>query len=88
MAIDLFPVISLVEGEEGIVHSILGGRGLIIRLAAMGIAPGIRIKILRNSGGPVVILTSGTRVAIGRGQASRIMIIKSHAPRYGKGEIG
>lgn len=88
MAIDLFPLISLVEGEEGVVHSISGGRGLTSRLASMGIAPGIRIKILRNSGGPVVILTNGTRVAIGRGQASRIMIIKSQAPRYGRGKAG
>ena len=88
MAMDLFPLISLVEGEEGVVHSISGGRGITSRLAAMGIAPGMRIRILRNSGGPVVILTNGTRVAIGRGQASRIMLIKAQAPQDGRGKAG
>ncbi len=67
---------SLREGEGGIVHSILGRRGMISRLAAMGLAPGIEIRVLRNSWGPVIVLTANTRVAIGRGQASKILIAK------------
>ncbi|MGQ9569961.1 MAG: FeoA family protein [Thermodesulfovibrionales bacterium] len=67
---------SLREGERGTIHSIMGRRGMISRLAAMGIAPGIEIRVLRNSWGPVIVLSANTRVAIGRGQASKILIAK------------
>lgn len=42
----------------------------------MGIAPGIWLKVLRNNRGPLLVITNGTRIAIGRGQASRIMITR------------
>ncbi len=70
----LFPVTSLKEGEEGVIHSISGGLSLISRLAGMGIVPGTEIKVLRNSRGPVIVLVNNTRVALGRGQASKILV--------------
>lgn len=74
MNIDLLPLIALREGEEGLIHFISGGYGLISRLASMGIAPGTQITVLRNSGGPLLVLTNGTRIAIGKGQSSKIMV--------------
>lgn len=71
---EIIPLVSLKEGEEGIVHLISGGRGLIGRLASMGITSGMKIKVLRNIGGPLIITTNGTRIAIGRGQAQKIFI--------------
>ncbi len=73
---DLVLLSSLGEGEVGTIHSILGRTGMINRLAAMGLAPGAEVKVLRNSWGPVIVLTANTRVAIGRGQASKILIAK------------
>ena len=70
----LFPVTSLGEGEEGVIHSISGGLGLISRLAGMGVVPGTEIKVLRKSRGPVIVLVNNTRVALGRGQASKILV--------------
>jgi Fe2+ transport system protein FeoA len=70
----LFPVTSLKEDEEGVIHSISGGLSLISRLAGMGIVPGTEIKVLRNSRGPVIVLVNNTRVALGRGQASKILV--------------
>jgi Fe2+ transport system protein FeoA len=85
---DVFPLTSFNEREEGIVHSISGGRGITSRLAAMGIASGIKVRILRNTGGPVVVQANETRIAIGRGQASRIMLIKAKAKRYERAKAG
>ncbi|OGW37788.1 MAG: hypothetical protein A2Y97_08725 [Nitrospirae bacterium RBG_13_39_12] len=79
MVKDLFPLTSFKEGEEGVVYSISGGRGITSRLAAMGVASGIRIRILRNSGGPVVVQANETRIAIGKGQASKIMLLRADA---------
>jgi ferrous iron transport protein B len=77
---ELFPVTSLGEGEEGIIHLLSGGEALTRRLAGMGIVPGTRIKVLRNSGGLIIVLASETRVALGRGQAEKILVVKGKAP--------
>jgi ferrous iron transport protein A len=71
----LFPVTSLREGEEGVIHSISGGFGFMSRLAGMGMVPGTEIKVLRNSRGPVIVLVNTTRIALGRGQASKILVV-------------
>lgn len=74
---DLVPLTEMMEGEEGTVHSILGGHGLIGRLASMGIFPGARIKVFRKGWwGPVIVIAEGTKIAVGRGQASRIMVLR------------
>lgn len=71
-------MITLREGEEGVVHAILGGERLTSRLAGMGMVPGVKVKILRNTAGAVIALASETRVALGRGEASRIQVRRTH----------
>jgi len=44
------------------------------RLSELGIYSGSRLEVVRNSGGPVIVLVLGTRFAIGRGQASKIEV--------------
>jgi ferrous iron transport protein B len=73
---DLLSITSLEEGEEGVVYSLTGGKSLVGRLAGMGIVPGIRIKILRNIGGLIIVLASDTRIALGKGQADKILVVK------------
>ena len=63
-------------GQAGKVVEVLGGRGMIARLSALGIRPGRRlIKIssvfLR---GPVTVQVNQAQVAIGFGMARRIMV--------------
>jgi Fe2+ transport system protein FeoA len=74
MGIDIIPLISLHEGEEGIIQSVTGGVGLIGRLASMGLTSGMRVKVVRNIGGPLIVTTNGTRIAIGRGQSQKIAV--------------
>jgi len=69
-------VTSLREGEEGVVRSITGRESLTTRLAAMGIQTGTTIKMLRNGAGPVIVLASDTRLALGRIEASRVLVSK------------
>jgi ferrous iron transport protein B len=71
-------LITLREGEEGVVDAIQGGQRLTSRLAGMGMVPGVQIKILRNTAGAVIALASDTRVALGRGEASRIQVKRTH----------
>lgn len=74
MSIDIIPLILLQEGEEGIIHSVAGGAGLIGRLASMGLTAGMKIKVIRNIRGPLIIVTNGTKIAIGRGQSQKIAV--------------
>ncbi|MGQ9582028.1 MAG: metal-dependent transcriptional regulator [Thermoplasmatota archaeon] len=70
------PLTSLAPGAEASVVTVRGGRGLVKRLAEMGLTPGTRIRLLRAAPlkGPVEIQVRGCCLAIGRGIASRILV--------------
>lgn len=73
---NLVPLSSLKAGEEGMVKKISGGMGFIKKLINIGIRTGSTIKVLNTSSGPIIITTEGTKAAIGRGAASKILIEK------------
>lgn len=72
--VPIIPLFQLHEGEEGTVRSLLGGKHFSSRLAALGIAMNMRIKVLRNHGGMVIVQAGDTRVALGAGEAGKILI--------------
>jgi Fe2+ transport system protein FeoA len=78
---DVFTLISLKEGEEGIIQEVSGGPGLMGRLASLGLTSGVRVRVVRNIGGPLIVTTNGTRIAIGRGQAQKINVRRLSAGR-------
>lgn len=52
-----------------------GGMGLIRRLAELGFTKGARVRVLHSSSpGPVLVMVKGSRIALGRGVAMRVMI--------------
>jgi ferrous iron transport protein A len=66
----------LAPGQKAAVREIRGGHRLAERLAAMGIAPGTRLRkksaaLLR---GPVVLEIGSMQVALGRGIAEKIIV--------------
>lgn len=64
------------SGQRGTVVQIIGGRGLVLRLEAMGMRPGKRItKVSSMFGhGPVTILVDSMQIAIGFGMADKIIV--------------
>jgi len=71
----LVPLASLEPGREAVIERLEAGRGLVSRLAALGLVPREAVRVLLNHGaGPVVVLVRGGRVAVGRGQALRIFV--------------
>jgi ferrous iron transport protein A len=57
------------------IKRIQGGRQLLSRLAALGFTPGARLRVVQNFGhGPIIVNIRDTRVALGRGEASRIVV--------------
>ena len=78
MQTDLISIIAMREGEEGIIHSISGSERFTTRLASMGLVAGLTVKVLRNKGGSIIVLASETRVALGRGEASKITVRRAY----------
>jgi len=64
------------EGQTGIIFEIAGGRMATKRVADMGLTPGKEIKVIRKTlfSGPVQIEANGSKLVLGNGLASKIMI--------------
>jgi ferrous iron transport protein B len=73
---DLISITLLREGDQGIIHSIEGGSAITSRYAGMGIVTNARFRVAQASGGLIVIQVANTRIALGRGEASKIMVYK------------
>ena len=68
--------------EIGIVKRLGGGRGIVGRLAALGFTPNAEVVMVQNFGhGPVIVALRDTRIALGRGQASRIQVVRKGLSR-------
>ena len=66
---------ALAPGKVGIVRQLGGGRGFVSRLAALGFTPGAEVTMVQNFGrGPLIVLVRDTRVALGRGEAMKVLV--------------
>ena len=68
------PLSTAREGEEVNIIRIEGGRRVSRRLMEMGLSSSSRIKVVQNSGGPVIIVCKRTRMALGRGVSQKILV--------------
>jgi ferrous iron transport protein A len=74
------PMSALRTGEKGVVIEIAGGRGLLERMTSLGFVPGTEVAILQNFGhGPIIVRARDARIALGRGLAGRIQMLRSEA---------
>lgn len=66
----------LKNGECGVVLFVQGGSNACKRLAAMGLTPGTKIEVERESTriGPVEISVRSSKLAVGRGLAKKIYV--------------
>jgi Fe2+ transport system protein FeoA len=75
-----FALAELGTGECATLIALGHGRGHCGRLASLGFTPGVEIQMLQNYGhGPLVVTVRGTRVALGRGEARKIMVLRREA---------
>ncbi len=65
-------------GDTAAIHSFRGGQLVNNRLASLGFTPGARVNMTQNFGsGPLIVTIRGTRVALGRGEAAKIIVEKN-----------
>lgn len=74
----------LQTGQKGTVSGLQGGRVFAARMAALGFTPGAEIAMIQNfKRGPVIVLVRGTRIALGRGEASRVLVHSTNGGSHG-----
>ena len=69
------PLVSVEDGGRARVMAVEGGTGLRMRLVAMGLRPGVELRVVRNGGrGPFVLAIDACRIVLGRGMAHKILV--------------
>jgi ferrous iron transport protein A len=69
-----FPLIMAGEGERVRIQSLQGGKGLVMRLTELGLNQGTEVRIIQRQGGGLVVARGETRIALGGGMASKILV--------------
>ena len=72
------PLAMAQEGERLRIHLLRGGKGLEMRLTALGLNLGTELTLIQRSGGGLVVLRGETRIALGPGMAHKIMVVRPH----------
>ena len=62
-------------GESVRIQRMKGGHSFLSRLASLGFTPGAKLQVVQNFGhGPLIVSLRDTRVALGRGEARKILV--------------
>lgn len=69
-------IIDLPLGKSAIVYQIKSGHTACKRLNELGLIPGVRVELVnRITSGPVMIRVKGSKLALGRGLARKVMVV-------------
>jgi ferrous iron transport protein A len=62
-------------GRRFLVRQLRGGKDFVSRMAALGFTEGVEVRVIQNYGhGPLITLVRGVRVALGRGEALKVLV--------------
>ncbi len=56
------------------VVKVAAGKRATHRLTEMGLTPGVEVKIVQDNGGPILLAVRGSRLAIGRCLAHKVLV--------------
>lgn len=69
-----FPLAMVGVGEEVRFEKACCGEKLMHRLTALGLTPGVTMKVVQDTGGPLLLSVRDSRIALGRGMAQKVMV--------------
>jgi len=71
----MIPLAFAPEGKILRVVGIRGGRGVMQRLADLGLLPGSIIRVVKSTGGGAILLElRGSKIALGRGISMKVFV--------------
>lgn len=68
------PLVTLDPGMEGLLEHLDVNKSLQKRFLALGLTPGVRIRVIGSQRGPMIIALRDSRLALSQGAASRIYV--------------
>jgi ferrous iron transport protein A len=69
------PLTEVTPHQECTLVELHGGRTFVSRLATLGFIPGAQLSLVQNFGhGPLIVLVRDARIALGRGEAAKVMV--------------
>ena len=69
-----YPLTMALPGKEVTLSNINGGKFAKSKLISLGLTPGVKIKVINNGPGPLIISVRDSRLALGYGMAHKIMV--------------
>ena len=74
------PLHTLLPGERATLFDLSQCRSSLSRLATLGFTPGVELTMNQNYGrGPLIVTVRGMQVALGRGEAAKILVQRREA---------
>ncbi len=67
---------TLSVGEKGKISLIDAGKNATKRLYEMGFHTNAPVRVIKNDWGPLIVSINGNKVALGRGLAEKVVLIK------------
>jgi Fe2+ transport system protein FeoA len=68
-------LVGVAAGESVSIRDLEGDQAFLSRLLPLGFTPGARLRVIQNPGrGPLIVIVRDTRVALGRGEAEKILV--------------
>lgn len=68
-------LIDLKKGSKKVIKEITGNVNARKKLLHLGLVPGVEVKVIENNNkGPIVIEVFNSKIMLGRGMASKIMV--------------
>jgi len=75
LAGEMIPLAIAPEGRTLRIVFIRGGKGVMRRLADLGLIPGATVRVIHSmDGGPILLEVKGSRIALGRGICMKILV--------------
>jgi ferrous iron transport protein A len=70
------PLTQLEAGKRAVMAGLSGGRKALYRMVSLGFTPGVELLMIQNFGhGPLIVQVRDARIALGRGEAGRILVV-------------
>lgn len=73
-ALKTFPLTMAGNDETVRIQSLQGGKGLMLRLTELGLNQGAELRVVQRQGGGLVVARGETRIALGGGMATKILV--------------
>lgn len=74
LAAGLLPLADCPRDRDACLRCLLVERCVIHRLLELGLTPGTELRVVQDSGGPMLVSVRGSRVALGRDLAQQLWV--------------